>query len=84
VNDPEALDNTRAIFGDKINYFDRDYDAVEGADALVLVTEWSQYRRPNFRLIKERMQGHVVIDGRNLWPRVALEEFGFSYDGIGT
>ena len=84
VTDPEALDNTRAIFGDKINYCDRDYDAVQGADALVLVTEWSQYRRPNFNLIKERMRQHVVIDGRNLWPRAALEDLGFSYDGIGT
>ena len=84
VTDPEALDNARAIFGDKINYCDRDYDAVQGADALVLVTEWSQYRRPNFNLIKERMRQHVVIDGRNLWPRAALEDLGFSYDGIGT
>ena len=84
VTDPEAIDNTRAIFGDRINYCDRDYDAVQGADALVLVTEWSQYRRPNFNLIKERMRQHVVIDGRNLWPRAALEDLGFSYDGIGT
>jgi len=84
VTDPEALENTRDIFGDRVRYFDRNYESVHGADALVLVTEWSQFRRPNFRLIKDSMKEHVIIDGRNLWSRKALEDYGFYYDGIGT
>jgi UDPglucose 6-dehydrogenase len=83
ATDPEALDNSRQIFGDRVHWFDRNYDAVNGADALVLVTEWNEYRRPNFRLIKERMRAPHIIDGRNIWGRAALEEYGFSYDGIG-
>jgi len=83
VTDPEAIENTRGLFGDQISYYERDYDAVEGADALVLVTEWSQFRRPNFRLIMELMRTPVIVDGRNLWSRESLEALGFQYDGVG-
>jgi len=83
VTDPEAIENTRGLFGDQISYYERDNDAVEGADALVLVTEWSQFRRPNFRLIMELMRTPVIVDGRNLWSRESLEALGFQYDGVG-
>jgi len=84
VADPEALANTRARYGERITYCERNYEAVDGADALVVVTEWNEYRRPNFRLIRERMRGNLLVDGRNVWPRRALEDFGFVYEGIGT
>jgi UDPglucose 6-dehydrogenase len=83
ASDPEATANTKRIFGERISYFDRNYDAVAGADALVVVTEWNEYRRPNFDVIRKRMRGSLVIDGRNLWPRHVLEGLGFTYEGVG-
>ena len=83
VTDPEALENTRGILGDTVEYFERNYDALTGADALVIVTEWNEYRRPNFELVKERMRQPVIFDGRNVFNRKAVEKLGFRYEGIG-
>jgi UDPglucose 6-dehydrogenase len=68
---------------DGVTYCDHNYDAVEGADALCLVTEWPAYRRPDFRRVKELMRGDVLFDGRNIWAPEVVGEFGFSYYGIG-
>jgi len=83
ASDPEAIENTRQIFGDRIQYSDKNYDVLHGSDCLVIVTEWSEYKRPNFALIKERMRTPVVIDGRNIYSRPALESMGFEYQGLG-
>ena len=83
VTDPEALGSTRKILGNRVNYIDRNYDAAQGADALVLVTEWNEYRRPDFKRLKELMKHPVIFDGRNIYDRKVLENLGFEYSGIG-
>ncbi|MSP26450.1 MAG: UDP-glucose 6-dehydrogenase, partial [Myxococcales bacterium] len=83
VHDPRALDNLRALYGDKLEYAADMYDAASAADALVLVTEWHQYRRPDFRRLLQTMKTPLVLDGRNVWDPGELRELGFRYLGIG-
>ena len=70
--------------GDRISYAESAVDAAEGADALILVTEWNEFRRPDFEKLKESMNSPVVFDGRNIYSRKVLERMGFSYYAIGT
>jgi len=83
VHDPEALGNIRAIYGDKLIYCDRPYGALEGADGLVIVTEWQEFRRPDFDLMRRLMKGHVIFDGRNLYEPKTVQSHGFQYHAIG-
>ncbi len=85
ATDPEALENAERILGHRpgLHFHTRSYDTLNEADALVLVTEWNEYRRPNFQLIRQRMRTPIIIDGRNIYPRATLESLGFTYDGIG-
>jgi UDPglucose 6-dehydrogenase len=83
VHDPRAMDRTRAVYGDRISYAETMYDALDGAHALVLVTEWHEYRRPDFRRMLGLMAGRLVVDGRNVWDPHELRELGFHYVGIG-
>lgn len=83
VHDPEATDNVRAIYGDKIKYASQPVDALEGADALSINTEWSEYRHPNFSEVKQRMNEPTVFDGRNLYEPEQMREEGFTYYSIG-
>ena len=85
ATDPEGMGNARKILGPhpRLSFHERNYDAAHGADALVLVTEWNEYRRPDFRRIKELMRTANLIDGRNIWTRTAVEALGFTYEGIG-
>ncbi len=85
ATDPEALENAERILGHLpgLHFHTRSYDTLNEADALVLVTEWNEYRRPNFQLIRQRMRTPIIIDGRNIYPRATLESLGFTYDGIG-
>jgi UDPglucose 6-dehydrogenase len=83
VHDPHALDNLRALYGDRIAYAPTMYDAATGADALVLVTEWHSYRRPDFQRLLRSMKTPNVIDGRNVWEPTELRELGFRYHGLG-
>ncbi|MEN8151876.1 MAG: UDP-glucose/GDP-mannose dehydrogenase family protein [Planctomycetota bacterium] len=84
ATDPAAMDVAREIFGDRIEYMERNYDTLPGADALVVVTEWNEFRYPDFERIQELLNTPVVFDGRNLYPRLKLEEMGFAYYGIGV
>ncbi len=84
ASDPEAIETTRRVLGDSVRYFERNYDALQGADALVVVTEWNEYRRPNLQLIKERLKTPAIFDGRNIFDRKALDELGFEYHAIGV
>lgn len=68
---------------DRVIYCERNYDAAEGADALLLVTEWPAYRRPDFRRLKELMRTPALFDGRNQWDPEVVRELGFDYYGIG-
>jgi UDPglucose 6-dehydrogenase len=83
VHDPEAIANVRELYGDKLYYADKPYGALEGADGLVVVTEWSQFRNPNFEAMKVLLTEHVVFDGRNIYDPLKMEELGFVYYGIG-
>ena len=83
VHDPVAQENVRAIYGERLTYCEQQYDALDQAEALCIVTEWNEFRNPNFALIRERMQAPVILDGRNLYSPDAMRELGFFYSGIG-
>jgi UDPglucose 6-dehydrogenase len=83
--DPEAIDEAKRHYvGDKIAYAETPMDALDGADALLLLTEWNEFRRPDFDAVKARLRQPVVFDGRNIYSRKTLEGLGFTYFGIGT
>jgi UDPglucose 6-dehydrogenase len=73
----------RDIFGDRIRYAETNYDALDNADMLVIVTEWRQYRVPDFGRMRERMRQPMIFDGRNLFEPERLRELGFEYTSIG-
>ncbi len=81
--DPEAMENIRNIYGDKITLCNSEYDALEGADALLIVTEWPEFRQPQFDLIAQKLKQKVIFDGRNLYPTKQMDELGFKYISIG-
>jgi UDPglucose 6-dehydrogenase len=83
VHDPEAMTAARSIFGDRVEYCDANYDVLEGADALVIITEWRQYRVPDFDRMRAMMKSPVIIDGRNLFDPARMHGHGFSYFSIG-
>lgn len=83
VFDPEAMDNVREIYGDRIEYANRSIDALKGADVLVINTEWDAFRHPDFEEIKEMMAEPVIFDGRNLYSTGQMEKLGFTYYSIG-
>jgi UDPglucose 6-dehydrogenase len=86
-HDPEGAANFAAHFGSKVNVTAADYDALDGADALVLLTEWRSYRAPNFAEIKKRMkpssEGALLLDSRNIWKPQDIVKAGMRYQGIG-
>ena len=73
----------RALYGDRIKLFDNAYDAATGASALILLTEWNQYRRPNWKTLKQRLVHPLLFDGRNIWDPRFVRERDFTYYGIG-
>lgn len=81
--DPEAADNVKALIGDKITYADNQYDALDGADALLIVTEWPVFRAPDFDKIKSLLKNNVIFDGRNLYKNSEMKKNGFEYHSIG-
>ncbi|MBP3549158.1 MAG: UDP-glucose/GDP-mannose dehydrogenase family protein [Rikenellaceae bacterium] len=83
VFDPIAMDEARRRLGDRVEYCASKYDALEGADALMIVTEWKQFRLPNWVRVAEAMKGGVVIDGRNIYERHEVEAAGLKYLRIG-
>ncbi len=74
----------RHHLGDRIDYATTPMEALEGADALVLITEWNEFRRPDFDRVKELLKEPVIFDGRNIYSRTSLERRGFAYYAIGT
>ena len=81
--DPKAFDLAQTIFGDRIEYSKSAYDALYGADAILLLTEWNEFRRPNFDKIKSLMKHHVIFDGRNQYDVKRITDKGFEYYCIG-
>lgn len=83
VHDPEATDNIREIYGNQIIYCEGAMDALNGADALAINTEWKAYHNPDFAEMRTRMNGHVIFDGRNLYEPDRMVGHGFTYHSIG-
>ena len=81
--DPEAMENVQQLVGDKITYAEDEYQALKNADALIICTEWSIFRNPDFSRIKTEMKGNVIFDGRNLFDLEDMESKGFCYFSIG-
>ena len=81
--DPEGMPNVKKLLGDKITYATNRYDALDGADALLIVTEWSVFRTPDFDFMKEKLKAPVIFDGRNLYDLERIKECGFHYNSIG-
>ncbi|MEX0907414.1 MAG: nucleotide sugar dehydrogenase, partial [Gemmatimonadota bacterium] len=80
---PEALAAARAVFGDRIRYVENNYDAAEGADALLIITEWRQYRVPDFKRIHSLLRQPLIFDGRNLFDPRRMRELRFDYVSVG-
>lgn len=83
VHDSEAMKNVQAIYGDKLVYCDRPYGALEGADGLAIVTEWQEFRNPDFEVIKRLLKTPVIFDGRNIYDEKVMAQHGFTYYAIG-
>jgi UDPglucose 6-dehydrogenase len=83
ATDPVAIATTKKVLGERIRYVESNYACAEGADALALITEWRDYRRPNFERLAGLMRGKVVFDGRNIWEPSDVRAAGFTYFGIG-
>lgn len=81
--DPEAMANVKKEIGDKIKYADDMYAVLQGADALLICTEWQVFRAPDFSILKEALSAKVIFDGRNLYNKAELESLGFEYYSIG-
>jgi UDPglucose 6-dehydrogenase len=83
VFDPEAMGGARERFGDRIDYAQSSYGALQGADALVVVTEWNEFRKPDFGLMKSLLKAPVVFDGRNIYDPRKMRDLGFLYHSVG-
>ncbi|MEX0937575.1 MAG: UDP-glucose/GDP-mannose dehydrogenase family protein [Pirellulales bacterium] len=83
VHDPEAMDNVRRQYGDRLVYGERPLDVLPGADALAIATEWAEFRRPNFEQMRRMMRRPVIFDGRNLYDPERMRQSGFTYYSIG-
>ena len=81
--DPEALRIARGIFGGKISYATKSYEALKGADALAIVTEWHEFREPDFARMRKLMRSPVIVDGRNIYEPQQMKAHGFTYSSIG-
>jgi len=81
--DPEAAPTARRIFGDRVTFCDKSYEALDRADALVIVTEWNEFREPDFRKMIQLLKSPVVFDGRNLYSPAHMKSLGFTYFSIG-
>jgi UDPglucose 6-dehydrogenase len=83
ATDPEAMETARAVIDDRAELMADPYETLDGADALIVVTEWNEYRRPDFKRIKARLKAPCVFDGRNVFNPERMREMGFDYACIG-
>ena len=81
--DPEAMNNVKDLLGNKIEYAESPYDALKDADALVIATEWNEFRTPDFSKIGSSLKNKAIFDGRNLFDLAFMEESGFHYESVG-
>ena len=83
VYDPEAMNNVRELIGDRMYYAENQYDALEDADVLMIMTEWPVFRTPDFSIVASRMKNKAIFDGRNLYDLAQMKKLGFTYHSIG-
>jgi UDPglucose 6-dehydrogenase len=83
AHDPAALEHARSLLGNRIDYAETNYEALVGADALVVVTDWNEYRHPDFERVKRTLKQPVIVDGRNLYDVEKMRELGVRYHSIG-
>lgn len=81
--DPEAMENVKSLFGDRIEFSTNEYEAIEGVDALAIITEWNEFRTPDFERMIQLMNAPVIFDGRNIYDVKLTRDMGFYYDSIG-
>lgn len=81
--DPEGMKNVKRQLGDTITYAESQYDALENADALIIATEWNEFRTPDFAMISSRLKNKAIFDGRNLFDLATMEDLGFYYQSVG-
>ena len=81
--DPEAMSNSKMVLGDKISFAENQYDTLVGADALIIATEWNEFRTPDFEKIGSTLSNKAIFDGRNLFDLASMENLGFHYESIG-
>lgn len=83
AHDPEAMDNVKKVLGDKIQYFETPYEAAEGVDAILIATEWPEFRTPDFEKLSTIIKSKVIFDGRNLYETESMKNMGYTYISIG-
>ncbi|HAW52484.1 MAG TPA: UDP-glucose 6-dehydrogenase [Flavobacteriales bacterium] len=81
--DPEAMNNVKKLIGDKISYAKNQYEALDGADCLLIATEWSEFRNPDFSKMNALLKNHLIFDGRNLYEIAQMDQLGYEYYSIG-
>ena len=81
--DPEAMNNVRKELGDKIRYAENQYEALDNADALIIATEWNEFRTPDFGKITARLKNKAIFDGRNVFDMENIRSLGFHYESVG-
>jgi UDPglucose 6-dehydrogenase len=81
--DPEAMNNVKALYGDKISFVENQYEALQNADALIIATEWNEFRTPDFEKITTLLNDKVIFDGRNLFDLGQMKKLGFHYESVG-
>ena len=81
--DPEAINNVKGLIGDKIKFTENSYDALKDVDALLIATEWSAFRNPDFNKMQELMKSPIIFDGRNLYDLETMNSKAFFYQSVG-
>jgi UDPglucose 6-dehydrogenase len=81
--DPEAMPNVKALIGDKIKYAENQYQALEGAEVLIIATEWSEFRTPDIERVDKEIKHKIIFDGRNLFDVYKIRELVYHYESIG-
>jgi UDPglucose 6-dehydrogenase len=77
------MNNVKKIYGDKVTFTSNEYEAVDGADALLIATEWSEFRNPDFAKVAAALKNKIIFDGRNLYDLAQMRKLGFYYESIG-
>jgi len=83
VHDPQALENAKIEFGETIEYINDEYEAIKDSDAIIILTEWNQYRSLDLKAVKEKMKGNIILDARNILEPDNAKKLGFIYEGVG-